>query len=283
MGLRLFQFFGAKQLAWVYVGKSAGSTLSCFLGYKSPKCHNKMQLLPGKLPQYATNIIHVHRDSCRREKIGLYLFTLRDPLHRLMSWFTYERPSSNQTEMTPHRLKRIQPLFVDCGFDTISQLGEAMSSKHNGVCAKRAWHAVTGAEGYAYHNQMNYGFYWNALPRKARKSARMAAIRTEHLEEDWYSVERVSLHYNGTIVDSNSNSTIFGKKNESVKQKEDTLLSELAQHNLCAGLCREIQIYKMLLRRAENLSPADVEESLGVLERNCPSQVITEDCPKEPY
>ena len=242
-----------------------------------------MQLLPGNLPQYATNIMHVNRDSCRREKIGLYLFTLRDPLHRLMSWFTYERPSSNQTEMTPHRLKRIRPLFVDCGFDTISQLGEAMSSKHNAVCAKRAWHAVTGAEGYAYHNQMNYGFYWNALPRKARKSARMAAIRTEHLEEDWYSVERVSLHYNGTIVDSNSNSTIFGKKNESVKQKEDTLLSELAQHNLCAGLCREIQIYKMLLRRAENLSPADVEESLGELELNCPVQAVARDCPKEPY
>ena len=242
-----------------------------------------MQLLPGNLPQYATNILHVNRDSCRLEKIGLYLFTVREPLHRLMSWFTYERPTSNQTEMTPYRLKKIKPLYVDCGFDSIAQLGEAMSSKDDPVCASRAWWAVTGAEGYAYHNQMNYGFYWNALPQQAQKSARFAVIRTEHLEKDWYSVERVSLDYHGPIVDKSSNATIFGIKNESVKQKRDTVLSELARHNLCAGLCREIQIYKRILRRAENLSPDDWAESLKELEESCPLQAATEDCPEEPY
>ena len=243
-----------------------------------------MRLLPGNLPKYTTNILHVHRDSCRRETIGLYLFTLRDPLRRLMSWFMYERPSSTRpSTVTGHRLKRISPLFVDCGFDTISQLGEAMSSKDNPVCARRAWRAVTGAQGFAYHNQMNYGYYWSKLPRQARKSARMAVIRTEHLEKDWYSVERVSLGYHGSIIDDNSTATMFGKRNESVKQKQDTELSELAQRNLCAGLCREIQIYKMILRRAENLSSEDVADSLRELEKSCPVQAVATDCPKITY
>ena len=249
-----------------------------------------MRLLPGNLPKYTTNLIHVHRDSCRREKnIGLYLFTLRDPLHRLMSWFTYERPTNvRDSTLSAHRLNRIHPLFVECGLETIAQLGEVMSSDSNSVCARRAWRAVTGAQGYAIHNQMNYGYYWNKLPRPAQRSARLAVIRTEHLEQDWYSVERVSLGYHGPIMDddeNNSNATIsmFGKRNESVKQKQDTALSELARRNLCAGLCREIQIYKRILQRAENLSPADVADSLRELEESCPRQAVARDCPTVPH
>jgi len=254
-----------------------------------------MTLLPGKLPQYTTNILHVAIDSCQREHIDMYLFTLRDPLHRLMSWFTYERPSSpdSRSRRSKHRFKKVKPLYIDCGFDTINQMGEAMSSSSQvtNKCSQMAWRAAAGSEGFAYHNQMNYGYYWNQIPQPARDFARMAVIRTEHLEQDWYSVERVLGSVNGDNSDNdkNDNTTtkpaVFGKKNESDKNTTDAVLSEVARRNLCAGLCREIQIYKRILYRAENLSPEDLAVSLAELAQNCPVQATMaedDECPPIP-
>jgi len=287
------------------------------MGYKAHKCGHRMTLLPGKLPQYSTNILHVRRNSCARApSIGWYLFTLRDPLQRLISWFIYERPSSpdSRSVRSSRRYQHVKPLYVDCGFDTVNQLGEAMAEYDGGSnltntntaagttttttttqeCAQRAWRAVTGEEGYAYHNQMNYGYYWNQIPNV--DSVRMAAIRTEHLEQDWYSMERLLASHdahskqssNHPVVDNNNNNAtsskpaVFGVKNESTKTKQDTEISEVARQHLCAGLCDEIQIYKRILRRSQNLSPADVQDSLTLLEQNCPRQAVMDACPPVP-
>lgn len=264
-------------------GKTAGNTLGCLFGFVATKCYHKMKLLPGKLPQVTTQMMHGNFDSCEREPIGIYLVTLRDPLQRLNSWFRYERPNN---ETTRHRLRKVEPLYIDCAFETMNQLGEAMSEKAT-KCSKVAWDAVTGARGFAYHNAMNYGFYWNKIPEEARDWGRIVVIRTEHLEQDWSSVERVSLA--GDVETSSSSTTEpdntttitthFSKKNASVKKDQDSYLSELAQQNICAGLCHEIQVYKTILHRAENLSPDDVAISMKELQQSCPVEAAAEQCP----
>jgi len=238
-----------------------------------------MTLLPGKLPYYTTNIIHVRRNNCRNEQIGIYLFTLRDPLQRLMSWFAYERPYGPRKYVW-WRVQKGKPLFIDCGFETMNQLGEAMSEGRNTKCGRIAWQAITGSHGYVTHNKMNYGYYWKKLPQEARENARIAVIRTEHLEQDWRSVERVSLRQPEVSAFGNSIiSSAFERKNQSAKKKEDSYLSELALRNLCAGLCEEIQVYKKILRRAENLSPEDVSASLTELRQSCPLETSAGRCP----
>ena len=72
-----------QRLCKVHVGKTAGSTLSCYLGFRYPKCddnhHVRREIMPGgKLPQFTTNLIHTHYDTCQHEQIAIYLFTLRE-------------------------------------------------------------------------------------------------------------------------------------------------------------------------------------------------------------
>ena len=105
---------------------------------------------------------------------------------------------------------------------------------------------------------------------------RIAVIRTEHLAQDWASVEAVSLK-------GNRNATVsFEKRNTSRQKIEDEYLSERAQRNLCDGLCEEIQIYKLLLQRAENLSRDDVEVSMQELKQTCPHEAAVERWPQRP-
>jgi len=284
-----------QRTCFVHIGKTAGSTLSCLFGFQHPKCKGEMKMLTDSpLLQVTTNIMHVKHDTCQKETIGLYLFAVRDPLARLMSWFTYEIPGHRHSGWREdRRQQKIKPLYVDCGFHTLNQLGEAMivdSASSDGrqqqqptECSKVAWEAVTGSHGYAYHNKMNYGYYWNQVPSKQQKNTRIVVIRTEHLEQDWFSAERVVSTSTETAtavrVRSNATASVFGKKNQSVKTANDAQLSDTAQRNICAGLCQEIQIYKMLLRRAENLSPGDFAISMKELQQKCPVQAVAEQCP----
>jgi len=264
-----------KRVCFVHIGKTAGRTLRHFLGFAGTfhgsRQNHTITLPPGNLPLYTTNMIHVEMNTCFREKIGVYLFTVRDPLHRLMSWFTYERPTDQESQKN---LKIKKPLYIDCGFQSINELGEKMSEGDATECSRVAWKAVTGSQGYKKHNRMGYGYHWRKIP--SNKDVRIAVIRTEHIVEDWFSVERVSLQ-----SDIPANTTFsFGKpKNQSSKTKQDKYLSKMAQQNLCKGLCEEIQIYKMILRKAENLSPEDVATSIEELAQNCPVQAAAEDCP----
>jgi len=135
-----------QRICFVHVGKTGGSTMACQLGFQFPVCHDRMRVLPGNLPLHTTNIMHTHYDTCERENIGLYLFTLRDPVSRMQSWFTYERPYNES--VLDYRFKK--PLFVDCKFNTLNELGgsRGLGGKGRNMCSKMAWWAVQGIVGF---------------------------------------------------------------------------------------------------------------------------------------
>jgi hypothetical protein len=253
------------RVCFVHVGKTAGSTLACYFGFRYPACGNRVELLPGQLVNHTTNIIHTRFDTCKRTDISVYLFVLRDPLSRMQSWFTYERP---RDENSPeYEMKK--RLFVDCEYKTLNQMGADIGSNTT-LCSRRAWRAMTGLVGYSRHNKFNYGYYYNRVPRNAR----IAVIRTEHLEADWSSLE-VKL-FNGKPL--NKSAGYFKRKNQSQKLDEDLLLTVESRLNLCKALCEEIQLYKKLLSQAENLTPEDVQESLTELKSSCPYQARSDKC-----
>jgi len=135
-----------ERICFVHVGKTAGSTLACYLGFNFPVCQYRMKVLPGKLPQLTTNVMHTHYDTCYRENISLYLFTVRDPVSRMQSWFTYERPANEQAR--DYKYKKL--LFVDCGFKTLNELGgeRGLGANGNTICSKRAFWAIQGMVGF---------------------------------------------------------------------------------------------------------------------------------------
>lgn len=255
----------SKRVCFVHVGKTAGSTLACNLGFQYPACGNRFEIIPGELPKHTTNIIHTRFDTCKRTEISVYLFALRDPLSRMQSWFTYERPADENSPQ--YEVKK--RLFIDCGYNTLNELGEAIGNNAT-LCSRRAYRAVTGMVAYSRHNKFNYGYYYQQVP----EGARIAAIRTEHLEEDWNSLE-VQL-FDGTPL--NATAGYFKRRNRSDKLDADLLLSVDSRLNLCKALCQEVQIYKKLLRAAENLTSEMVKASLAELKSSCPFQARSDRC-----
>jgi hypothetical protein len=90
-----------KNICFVHVGKSAGSTLSCSLGFLHGRCKKwrrdgsyviKIPKAPGLLPDSVTNMIHNGWNDCMDQTFSYFLFVVRDPIKRLQSWFTYESP-----------------------------------------------------------------------------------------------------------------------------------------------------------------------------------------------
>lgn len=277
-----------QRVCFVHIGKTAGSTLSCFLGFQYPACKDHIKLIPGNLPLVTTNLIHTHYDTCKRAPIALYLFTLRDPLQRLLSWFTYERPYNGMSE---RQFLAKRPLYLDCGYQSMDAVGLALREGNRTECARVAWRAVQGRHGYMSHNKYNYGHYWRMVLEQQQQNStshaeapRIVVVRTEHLEQDWKSVEAlVSAAAAKNNRQANSSTNVeFPRKNISTKKEQDRHLSATAHRNLCDALCEEIQVYKKLLRFAENLMPEDIDESMQELRNHCPIQADRETCPKRP-
>ena len=272
----------------VHVGKTAGGTLSCQFGEWLAKSCPKQSKVSSRLRQHVLGKFHKARDwGCLKRKRlpAVWLFTLRHPLDRIVSWFYYEHPNFNLVnEIAGNR----PYLYKDCydSLDDLSQIGLHLAWRENrtawfrndssssdrrfsAACAKRAWDAVAGRVGYQYHNYYNYGYYKNWVD-KVMKSTNytILVIRSEHLEEDW---TRLEMLYGGVPRFSSTE-----------KRSRDDLFSTMRRHNsnssvniesypnLCLALCREIKVYVTLLSRAINLTPKQLRASLSELEAKCP-------------
>ena len=134
------------RICFVHVGKTAGSTMACYLGFQYPACNDRMHLLPGKLPQWTTNLMHTHYDNCQHEHIHLFLFTLRDPVSRMQSWFRYEYPFTQNVH--DYGYKRV--LFIDCEFHSLEELAgpRGLGDMGRTICSRRAWWAIRGTVGF---------------------------------------------------------------------------------------------------------------------------------------
>ena len=277
--------------------------LLCDFGFLSPECfqgNNTHAMAPGLLSRSVHSCIHHPSDGCFDRHYDYYLVVLRHPLKRLQSWFTYERPVGvNQPSFAGiGRYKREKQLYLECDFHTLNELGEKglsnqtqdfsatplpqkltrteemlfNSDEYASVCQFRASMAIQGKVGYASHNKYNFRHYLDLIESKHGPKPTLAAIRTEHLEKDWKSLEEDLLHGQKNLNVS------FGHMNKSKKDAKDEYLSPTALRNICRELCGEIQVYKVLLQRAVNLNDDDYATSLAELAESCPEEVKASDC-----
>lgn len=123
----------------------------------------------------------------------------------------------------------------------------------------------------------NFGYYYNRTNIQD-PNARIAAIRTEYMEEDWINVER-------RLFDTKPSSSAFRNgfrhKNKSPKKAANStdLKESFALRNLCRALCEEIQVYKEILHRAENFRPEEIAQSMEELTSKCPKEAQLTKCP----
>jgi hypothetical protein len=257
------------EVCFVHIGKTAGSTLACLLGF-AYSCEDQ-SILNGDLPQKTTHLNHNTINDCS-ETTEFYLVTTRDPLERIKSWFAYERPSSLKDPFWAEK----RPLFVDCPYATLNDLAEkGLSPNDTNVsheCKYRAWEAIRGKKAYCRHNYYNYQYYMNTVPTHAR----ILAIRSEFIAQDWNAAEKIVSSAEIPVV---INEEAFKPRNKTRKKsKADTELSSEAQKFICRALCKEIRAYKEILARAENLNSADFEKSMNLLDTSCPEQSRADRC-----
>jgi len=270
---------GDKTICFVHVGKTAGTTLACYLGFQYD-CGEKMFFPKGHLRDKTAHLIHNWINDCSEDD-DYYLYALRDPVARIKSWFTYERPDPDEWHSELFFLKK--PLFLDCPFRTFGDLVEkglgdpGLYPDISPTCHRRAFDAIRGYRPFCRHNFYNYQYFRNQTP----PDATILAIRTEHLQTDWISAEK---HLAEQARDFRPINVSFPHRNQSRNvTNKDKDISPKGMKQLCRVLCPEIKVYMELLDRAINLSPEQVHESLNLLRMSCPEHVNVASCHYFPF
>mmetsp|Transcript_16803 Transcript_16803/g.30465 ORF Transcript_16803/g.30465 Transcript_16803/m.30465 type:complete len:428 (-) Transcript_16803:184-1467(-) len=255
-------------ICYVHVGKTAGSSIGCALGF-CLRCQDDKQYLPGRLPKSATHVFHKGVYDCPNTA-DFYLIVVRDPLARSRSAFVYGRPDEHGQSAERKRWKYIKQFYSDCPFSTANELA-SMGLTDNGEatdeCKQRARDMLRGLVRYEDHMFFNYQYYLESIPHKSN----ILVIRTEHMEEDWNNIE---LRLGGT---PGTNLT-FPHDNSQPKEARDSVLGDDERMLLCHELCVEIQTYKLMLRNALNIDQTQYNTSMEALQASCPNEAMLKQC-----
>lgn len=223
-----------------------------------------------------------HISPPKVDEFEKWILLIRDPIDRIKSFYMYDHPANFEWRTDrfgwPIKSEKAAELF-GC-YPSLDKLcTEGLISWESGMsdCHDLAHMSIppfgsgwlTGLQ----HVRWNFYRYFHEL-LKQRKSKTLVAIRSEYME---YDMNRINQQF-GDERKIQSIARISHWENSSYPMK-DRFISPEGMVNLCAQLCREIQIYKQILRNATNMGPVAYGQSMNQLRRNCPIQVESETCP----
>jgi len=203
-----------------------------------------------------------------------FLFTLRSPLSRIVSWFRYTHPQNCRLEkdyystacntkrsIESYRIKQrgsAWPFkFFRC-FPTLGSLAEAVRDKDH-PCSSVAKRTLLGggptSSGHAY---FNYQYYWNQT-MAIYSNITVLGVRTETL---WDDVMQVELELGGSTSSMMLHNVTHGSEGHERDQ-----LSVSTRTTLCCTLRKEMITYGALLKSATNLF--DIEDTLEQVAVQC--------------
>lgn len=273
------------RICLIHIGKTAGVRIRREIGRLGK---DKPDTPPSALKEHTVGFVHVMLPWCTEGSFDAYLYTLRNPLDRLVSWYFYEHPINGGGYIS--EAKRAFHRWGDntngC-FRTLDEFARnAFVPNDNATgkvadCQRLAFSVANGRIPCNAHNAMGYAFYFKRMKEFSSRRRRqnnnmtelMLAIRTEHLAEDWDKLEDALVAPNPRSV----NGTIrFRTRSKNSRQNNNQTgpqeLSEEGRLNLCAALCNEIQVYKQLLLDAVNLDELQVRQSLQEIVSSCPEE-----------
>ena len=238
-----------------------------------------------------------------RKEFREFIVTLRNPIDRITSWYYYEHPATITSKYRNHcHLKQLHRWVnsTDGCFASLDEFarsamprnqsgyngGEQLTKDSKGnrvVCSDLAYKVASGKTPCPAHNFFNYQYYEQSIQKMSKelniaRKVRLFAIRTEHLASDWDGLE--NLYSMGTDPSSGNGQqkAIVGVGRFQVRSgtvtsgKSSIELSDEGRKGLCVALCLDIQAYKRLLYRAQNLETSEVMRSLDELRLTCPEE-----------
>ena len=273
--------------AFVHVGKTAGSTISSLL---TNGCHSWSrkpcrQVLNESYISKLTTYYHTpdYRKLNDRD-YHFYVFTLRDPLSRFLSAFTYMHPANGKPKAGAPHYKRQLKFFYPC-FPTVESFASAIGDgldvldyvepiwnatifpKKSDFCANLARASMASQVPEAEHIYLNTNKFVRYC--KSYDKASILVLRTEFLWQDWVSANELLGQPKPIAIFSERvlrNVTKDTGQNPIVNKE----VSTIGRKRLCHALRQEYATYFEVLRRAVNLNNTERRQSFAVYEKNCP-------------
>jgi len=276
------------KIGLIHLGKCGGTNLKGTLD-----AHQNSQIM--KLRPYTFHLEPV-RKKLRLGKYHIWIALIRDPIDRIMSSWVFEHVKNQpyKKDPRPHDFK--DDLF-EC-YDTFNDLlingitnrsSRPVSIENNITCPTLAKDIFNEApnHGYGmYHFQYNFRRALGPLLEVATnkkfelaKDDRIFVIRAEYMLKDLNDVEAAIGGRNDTFESINKDDH-FHVPSAELPRNERTI-SDAAMEILCNVMCDEIQIYKGLLKAAENLSDSKYFVMINKLNRTCPKETGLDKCPED--
>ena len=278
--------------AFIHIGKTGGSTLCSIM---QNACHS---WIPKPCRGKDIRGIHSHISKLTtyfhvpdftkleaHQRYHFYVVSTRDPFSRTLSAFTFMHPKNREVVREP-RDKGFNKFF-DC-FDSLESFALALGEKSIGLndnhtipidypfpphvtntsnCEQLARASMDNRVTSAQH------FYWDTkgifkyLPPKfySTNTTAILVVRNEAMWDDWTTANQF-LGQTQVSTFPLTNSRNYSHLVLPVTKK----VSDTGRTRLCWSLIPEYKVYLVLLSRADNLTPKQVQESLAIAQKNCP-------------
>eukprot|EP00536_Pseudo-nitzschia_multiseries_P001609 jgi/Psemu1/322148/estExt_fgenesh1_pg.C_210002 len=283
-------------MGYIHIGKTAGSTISLLL---RNGCHSFVpkpcRLVPNetvvsKLVEHYYHVPDFH--TLRESNDKSFLISVRDVYDRAVSSFLYMHPGNKEFYAATQNLsesqlnKRKDAIAYSC-FPTLesfaSFLPRGSSSPadcnyrvpkylvwiNNRDCAALGCAVIHGQIRFFNHlffNLRRIFFSEEFLPPDSQR--KIFVLRKEFLWRDWSRVNHMFGQEGETFNPTDDSLNIRNTTDMDVPVTRD--ISEEGRRKLCLALEREYVSYFQILKRAENITPADFEASRRIAVRNCP-------------
>lgn len=299
-----------RKISYLHIGEAGGTALACSLrearrygvrrrcGKPARARFKNDDYVESAISRQVTCYSHYNYNGrCLDEtQYTSFLVNLRNPIDRMKSWYLHEHflnEPTTQPEFSKNTLHCGALMLGSCykNFDDMASIGllppRDLSNRlpirkdlTPDECAHWAWSAIEGAIPATYHNHFNYEWYLRPLldvthgrTQLDGKVKEIFVVRVEHLDDDWRKIDKMVGGTGETVPsDLTDGSAVFGSTSEDHLLATNATLSDAGALNLCRVLCREIQVYKMLLERAANLDVADFNQSMTELRQYCPEE-----------
>jgi hypothetical protein len=297
----------SRNILFVHVGKAGGETIKSILsaGCLSRQNPRRKEKCLRKLPNSTISDTIQSYFHCSSMTHGAadystsYLYNLRHPLDRAVSWYRY---------VTPENCRKDAPQSANCRtawainkkphdgweaeffgrcFPTIEDWAQALatpiptatttsslpmdlsdsSTSNNTDCSELAWSSIAGkvdlkAHGVDAHMVFNFRYYTDKTIARF-PSKEVLVVRMKELWQDLGDLDRL-LGGDGTFGHLHGSSVTHGSQHH----KYHRSISESSAKLLCCALQDEMRIYRDLMNRATNLDKeTKLESSLQTVTR----------------
>lgn len=271
------------------LGRTLGS-VKCMVnktrhGEDDTSCYNH---LPGdsQLTRHIMGYFHMWGAALPKEErswllnnTNIFLFTLRNPIDRLISTYNYHRELYDNVTKYP----RYKKFHKDCFPDGLGAMVDVLQNGTDIVCTKLGVDTLSGRSSQSgaggWHFLLNYQHYKKYTLDKWPNHT-VAAIRTENMWDDVMQLDQM-LGGTGAFGKVAGWKHTHGSEKYIVPYNDD--ISPSNTLFLCCLVYEEIETYQLMILKAVNLHDSQKRQVLSNLMKQCQIKTTGTEPLEEPF